>query len=868
MPSPSNPERTAFSLDVQGRYLCNGLDEALNSTDTPLSGNPVRPGARPFDVIIIGGGTFGSAVAQHLFFGDITHSHRILVLEAGPFTLPEHVQNMPMIGEPPVWGVPWNTNVPGGFPGLLFTIGGRSLTWGGWSPQLLDFKNDTEMPSPPWPGNVVNDLNNRYFRESSDQIGVSETNDFIFGPLHNALRDQLYQGIKNLPATSAVMKFTDLPDAAAVRFASPQPTVDDLRNWLGIPGSPLSEQELLDLFKLEAPLAVQSQTNPGQFPINKFSAIQLLIKAARAASAESALDDVNKRLMVVPNCHVRKLLTTQDAGKVRVSSIQTAVDPNDPSKDIFVPVSPNAVVIVAMATIESTRLALLSFAGILPQNVYSRIGQNLMAHLRSNLTIRIPREALQNLPIDPKALQTSALFVKGRKEIGGKVRHFHLQITATGAGRLNTDSEAELFKKIPDIDTLEALRTSNDTSVVITIRGIGEMAPQNPDSNVTLDLNPTQTDFTVRKAFVNLGDARANPSPPTASQQTQDDHSLWEFMDQASDEVATIFAGGFDYEILLPPQGKVNEIIKVPGATQASQLKNLVPYDRRRDVLGSTHHETGTLRMGDPNDAVTDEFGLIYETTNAYVVGPALFPTIGSPNPMLTGVALARRTGNHLLESLPHFVAPVLEPNFEYLFDGTEKTSKRWQMSTIRNQPPGRNNPGTFMVIDGVLQSFPGDDLGLFWYPTPTPPDFILKLEWRRSQADDNSGVFIRFPDPNSKGYNNTAFVGVDFGFEVQIDELGAPDGAAIHKTGAIYNEPIQTLTQQPAKPLGEWNEYEIRVQGQTYTVLLNGTQVTTFQNTNLNRGLASTPTAPSFIGLQVYPGKHVAFRNIRIKAL
>lgn len=99
MASPQSPERTAFTLDVQGRYICNGLDEAIDVN----TGNAL--GGRPFDIIIVGGGTFGSVFAQHLFYGDTTHSHRILVIEAGPFTLPEHVQNTPMIGEPPCWGV-------------------------------------------------------------------------------------------------------------------------------------------------------------------------------------------------------------------------------------------------------------------------------------------------------------------------------------------------------------------------------------------------------------------------------------------------------------------------------------------------------------------------------------------------------------------------------------------------------------------------------------------------------------------------------------------------------------------------------------------------------------------------------------------
>ena len=72
---------TDFSRDVLGRYICNGLDEALQSTAW-----------RPFDLIVIGGGSFGSALAQHLFARDQGRVHRILVLEAGPLSLPEHVQ--------------------------------------------------------------------------------------------------------------------------------------------------------------------------------------------------------------------------------------------------------------------------------------------------------------------------------------------------------------------------------------------------------------------------------------------------------------------------------------------------------------------------------------------------------------------------------------------------------------------------------------------------------------------------------------------------------------------------------------------------------------------------------------------------------
>jgi hypothetical protein len=50
------PERTAFALDVLGRYICDGLDEAIQSTIG-------RPDASPFNLIIIGGSTLIAATS-------------------------------------------------------------------------------------------------------------------------------------------------------------------------------------------------------------------------------------------------------------------------------------------------------------------------------------------------------------------------------------------------------------------------------------------------------------------------------------------------------------------------------------------------------------------------------------------------------------------------------------------------------------------------------------------------------------------------------------------------------------------------------------------------------------------------------------
>jgi hypothetical protein len=208
MPASSFPEDTSFALDILGRYACNSLNEALDSSE------PGRrfPDARPFDHIVIGGGSFGGVLATRLFNRDFTHRHRILVLEAGPLALPEHVQNLPPDFSPPgkgnqgtVWGQPWDSDSPQtwnqGFPGLAYCVGGRSIFWGGWSPYFIP----SELPVPPWPQNVVTDLTmnvlpegapvESYLDEAARLLGINVTNDFVAGPLHQFLRTNVFNAI-------------------------------------------------------------------------------------------------------------------------------------------------------------------------------------------------------------------------------------------------------------------------------------------------------------------------------------------------------------------------------------------------------------------------------------------------------------------------------------------------------------------------------------------------------------------------------------------------------------------------------------------------------------------------------------------------
>ncbi|HEY0638499.1 MAG TPA: ThuA domain-containing protein [Pseudonocardiaceae bacterium] len=161
--------------------------------------------------------------------------------------------------------------------------------------------------------------------------------------------------------------------------------------------------------------------------------------------------------------------------------------------------------------------------------------------------------------------------------------------------------------------------------------------------------------------------------------------------------------------------------------------------------------------------------------------------------------------------------------------------------------------PGSFTNSDATLHSTGG--MGLFWYGAREYRAYSLKLDWRLA-GDDNSGVFVGFP-PSSD-----PFSAVNNGYEVQID----PTDAADRTTGAIYGFRSADLAARDAalNPPGEWNTYELLVEGERLQVFLNGVRINDFTNTDPARSLAS-----GHIGIQNHgTGDDVSFRNIRIKEL
>ncbi|RAO35766.1 Endo-1,4-beta-xylanase [Micromonospora saelicesensis] len=160
--------------------------------------------------------------------------------------------------------------------------------------------------------------------------------------------------------------------------------------------------------------------------------------------------------------------------------------------------------------------------------------------------------------------------------------------------------------------------------------------------------------------------------------------------------------------------------------------------------------------------------------------------------------------------------------------------------------------PGSFTNTDATLTSVGG--MGLYWYNAKQFTNYSLKLDWKLA-GDDNSGIFIGFP-PSSDPWS-----AVDNGYEIQIDATDAAD----RTTGAVYTYKSADIAARDAalNAAGEWNTYELLVEGERLQIFLNGVKINDFTNTNPVRSLAG------HIGIQNHgTGDDASFRNIRIKEL
>ncbi len=170
--------------------------------------------------------------------------------------------------------------------------------------------------------------------------------------------------------------------------------------------------------------------------------------------------------------------------------------------------------------------------------------------------------------------------------------------------------------------------------------------------------------------------------------------------------------------------------------------------------------------------------------------------------------------------------------------------------------------PGRFTVEDGMLRTEGG--MGLLVY---TPQQFgntTIRVVFKTSGENDNSGVYIRMPEKAPDPW-----YGVHNGYEVQID--GAGDDW--HCTGAIYS--LSKVTKRTQKPTGDWNTMDITLKGQETIVNLNGEKINDFfgnQEVPPRKMWFEPVRGPrpdsGYIGLQNHDGRtKIFFKEVAVKA-
>jgi hypothetical protein len=138
--------------------------------------------------------------------------------------------------------------------------------------------------------------------------------------------------------------------------------------------------------------------------------------------------------------------------------------------------------------------------------------------------------------------------------------------------------------------------------------------------------------------------------------------------------------------------------------------------------------------------------------------------------------------------------------------------------------------------------------------------NYVLRLEWRWSPVTKragNSGVLLRLVGPDKVWPRSV---------EAQLQSGAAGDFWLIDD--ARLETPAERVdrgtprhrlrTRSNERPIGEWNEYEIRCEGERITLRVNGE--------TLNEG-TNAEVVPGKIALQS-EGAEIQFRNIRLTPL
>lgn len=200
------------------------------------------------------------------------------------------------------------------------------------------------------------------------------------------------------------------------------------------------------------------------------------------------------------------------------------------------------------------------------------------------------------------------------------------------------------------------------------------------------------------------------------------------------------------------------------------------------------------------------------------------------------------------------WIASCTIPAKEYLFNG--ENLEGWTIFVGDSTVAPKD---FFYVKEGVIETV-GVPNG-YLRTVKQYADYHLHLEWRYPENPTNSGVFVHTSGPDllwPAHYQGQLKVENAGDFIVHGVGEYATLGDSTYTSSAEVKPIASKLNPGNENPAGEWNSYDIRCEGNTVELRVNGL----FQNRATDCSLTS-----GAIGLQA-EGSRIQFRNLWVRQL
>lgn len=416
----------------------------------------VRENAR-FDFIVVGSGFCALAFIQRTLEHD--PSRRILVLERGPFFLPEHFQNLPLPYQQTLGGLsetfPWTLSArtagqgPGKIGwqhGMVPFFGGRSILWSAWCPRPLD--------------DEMRDWNPEVMAAAKRNFGKAEA-------LLNVVPADQIDAALNPGALAAAA--TRRPIYSVLQRKLQQQVADNLGK-------------------------VRSATRSMPAPIAVGAGIQEDIDFAKFSTPAPFLDlthgegkaGVDRRVCIATECVVERILQQE--------GVATALETSRGIVNIG-----EAKLILAMGSLPPATLLLNSFPS------QPLVGSRFTAHFITSIVARVPRK---DFPFEGELaeMELAAIYVAG-KSADDMQYHVQLSVLADRDPGANAFRAARYAPDVVATASPQQLATSAD-HVVFVCAVLGELDERNADNWLKPNGLADPTTNVTLQVLANAVDAR------------------------------------------------------------------------------------------------------------------------------------------------------------------------------------------------------------------------------------------------------------------------------------------------------------------------------------------------------------------------